>query len=113
MIMQQMEHHEMGLRRGFSRSSSLGCMSLSGTRRRESEETSIHRRVRRQRGTWTGARAEAVHPAAFRDRKDRRWSRPTGVYEYPIQDGTWNVTATNNRAYQLKAIEEANRRIQQ
>ncbi len=34
------------------------------------------------------------------------------VYDFPLQDGTWNVTATNNRAYQLKAIQETNQRTQ-
>ena len=33
------------------------------------------------------------------------------VYDYAGQDGEWNVTATNDRAYQLKAVSEANVRI--
>jgi len=33
------------------------------------------------------------------------------VYDYPLQKGTGNVTAANNRAYQLKAIQQANQRI--
>jgi hypothetical protein len=33
------------------------------------------------------------------------------VYDFPGQNDTWNVTATNGRAYQLQAIAEANARI--
>jgi hypothetical protein len=33
------------------------------------------------------------------------------VYDHKDQDGTWNVTATNERAYQLRAISEANARL--
>jgi hypothetical protein len=33
------------------------------------------------------------------------------VYDFKGQDGTWNVTATNGRAYQLRAIAEANARL--
>lgn len=33
------------------------------------------------------------------------------VFDYGPQDKDWNVTATNDRAYQLQAIAEANRRI--
>lgn len=33
------------------------------------------------------------------------------VFDYGPQDKDWNVTATNDRAYQLKAIAEANRKI--
>ena len=32
-------------------------------------------------------------------------------YDFPGQNDTWNVTATNDRAYQLQAIGEANARI--
>lgn len=35
------------------------------------------------------------------------------VYDYGGQDGAWNVTAANSRAYQLDAIAEANRRLRQ
>lgn len=34
------------------------------------------------------------------------------VYDYSDQDKDWNVTASNDRAYQLKAISEANGRMQ-
>ena len=33
------------------------------------------------------------------------------VYDHASQEGTWNVTVRNGRAYQLKALEEANHRI--
>jgi hypothetical protein len=33
------------------------------------------------------------------------------VYDFKGQDGSWNVTATNERAYQLRAIAEANARL--
>jgi len=33
------------------------------------------------------------------------------VYDYRAQDNKWNVTASNPRSYQLRAIAEANRRI--
>jgi hypothetical protein len=33
------------------------------------------------------------------------------VYDFPGQNDTWNVTATNDRTYQLQAIAEANARI--
>jgi hypothetical protein len=33
------------------------------------------------------------------------------VFDYNAQDKDWNVTATNDRAYQLTALAEANRRI--
>jgi len=33
------------------------------------------------------------------------------VYDFGGQDDSWNVTATNSRAYQLKAVSEANRRL--
>ncbi|NQT51739.1 cellulase family glycosylhydrolase [bacterium] len=34
------------------------------------------------------------------------------VYDFQHQDLTWNITATNARAYQLEAIAAANRRLQ-
>jgi hypothetical protein len=33
------------------------------------------------------------------------------VYDFKGQDASWNVTATNERAYQLQAISEANARL--
>jgi hypothetical protein len=33
------------------------------------------------------------------------------VYDYAGQNGQWNVTASNERSYQLKAVAEANRRV--
>jgi len=33
------------------------------------------------------------------------------VYDYAGQNGQWNVTASNERSYQLKAVAEANRRL--
>jgi Cellulase (glycosyl hydrolase family 5) len=35
------------------------------------------------------------------------------VFDYQRQDGEWNITASNDRAYQLTAVAEANRRISQ
>ena len=33
------------------------------------------------------------------------------VYDFAAQNGQWNVTATNERSYQLKAVAVANRRV--
>jgi hypothetical protein len=35
------------------------------------------------------------------------------VYDYAGQNGQWNVTASNERSYQLKAVAEANRRVRE
>ncbi|MCY2952147.1 MAG: hypothetical protein NTU53_09245 [Planctomycetota bacterium] len=35
------------------------------------------------------------------------------VYDYAGQNGQWNVTVSNERSYQLKAVSEANRRVRE